>query len=474
MTMPPEIARFIHVGIVLVAILALAYRPRWLPWVAVAAIVLIYGPVAAGRLQTWNLFHYYINAKYVGELGYYQLYNCAAAALPDEIGPQVVRNLETYKYTTGNALPPCAANFSPARWQEFTADLAWLDGNGQGPGIADAVRDKGLNTTPPWLWLASTLAANTTPGSPAFWIGVNLDVIALVAALIFVLLTTRQVTAVSLAVINLSTWLGSASFVMGHWLQWLWLAALFVALAAWRRRRHGLAGAMIAIASIDRIFPAVLFLWPLLHRRKVGRRFWSAAIAVGMMGVVAGSSTPAGMGVWPEFVRKMASHSAAIAAEPGVNVGLRNMYTMLSNPDSAVDTFAAFAIGDVGSGVRTAAPAWTWLPVAVFVALAVYAIRRRAWLSFSDALLVIFPAMTLSHYYYAWLSLNALEADRNDATYLLLLNLVGIILAYFALDTLTAYGVVQIMILVYVYRRINQCLKSSRSQQSLPAWLSAS
>ena len=447
-----ELLRLALVGVLLLAILAVAYRPKWLPLVAVLAVAVW---LPRGQMQRWNVYHYWLNTKYFPELGYFDLYDCTAAAAPDMVGNVPARNLATYQYTAANELPGCT-QFTSERLAEFQSDLAWLETHGKGPGIEEAIRDKGLNTTPPWL-VVSGIFADSAPGSPLFWLGLHLDTIALAAALLYVAWAVGTMAA-AVATISLATWIGTAGYITGHWLQWIWLAALLVAMAAMRRKHYGLAGGMIALAAADRIFPGVLFLWPLLNRRRVPAEFWKAAVAVGVMAVGLGSQTPAGLAIWPEFFSKMAAHSQAIVSEPGVNIGLRNLAVMVSNPQAAWETWLAFGAGIVDGRISTSAPAWTWIPTAVFAALGGVAIWRRPKMLFGDGLLLIFPAVVLSHYYYAWLALNSAEASDNELVELLLINLVTLVLAYYALDFLAAYAVAQLLILFYLYRRMNKCL----------------
>jgi len=471
MIYPLELSRLIVAGLLLLAILALAYRPRLLPLVAVAAIALIYGPIAVGRVQQWNTFHYWINAKYWPELGYFDLYNCAAAAAPALFGDVPIRNLETYDYEpAGTAAAACPRDkFTPARWAEFQHDLTWLhDRPGNRAGIfQDIIRDKGLNTTPAWLAIAAPFA-NVAAGSPIFWAGLYGDSILLIIALAL-LAKVRGLRPAALAAISLTTWIGTAAQLMGHWFQYLWLALLIVALVAWQRRKWATAGAAIALAAALRIFPGVLFVWPLLHPRQTPRRFWIGAMVAGGLAVAGGSFTPAGLSIWPDFLAKMSLHSAAIALEPG-NMGIRNLAATIAQTPAALAVWDAFALGKIAPDLPAAAPAWTWIFTAVFGGLALVAIARRQSFQFGDGLMLIFPGLVLSRYYYAWLSLNIIEADANEAAGLLLLNLVGVVAMYW-LHPLVAYQVTQALLLVYLYRRSTKCLKSP---QLTPAWSSAS
>lgn len=98
-----QISRLILVAILAAAILAIAYRPKWLPFIAIAGIGLVYGPVSVGKLQAWNAFHYWMNTKYFAEVGYFDFYNCVRNV--GEFGSHA-RNLNTYEIVPiDNVLP---------------------------------------------------------------------------------------------------------------------------------------------------------------------------------------------------------------------------------------------------------------------------------------------------------------------------------------------------------------------------------
>src|SRR5690242_19857377 len=77
----------------------------------------IYGP--------WGIFHYYLGAKYVKELGYFNLYSCALQTNPTIWKDTfTVRDLSTYTLIARNKLTPCPRKaFSLVRWKEFSSDV---------------------------------------------------------------------------------------------------------------------------------------------------------------------------------------------------------------------------------------------------------------------------------------------------------------------------------------------------------------
>lgn len=449
-----ELSRLIVAGVVIAGILALARRPKWLPLVAVAGWLVIYGPVAAGRLQAWNVFHYWLNTKYVGEVGFTDFYNCAYEAAPADFG-DMARNLATYQIVPINTLPPCPReNFTPARWAEFQSDLAWLKSRPGRPQLWDGmIRDKGLNTTPTWLAFAVPLANALPAGGPAFWLAMYADFMLLLLALLAVA-WLRSVKTASLMAIFLLTWIGNLPQLMGHWFQYVWLALLLLAMLAWHRRRWAAAGAFLALAAALRIFPGLLFTWPLLHWRRIPRRFWTGAAVAGITAVAAGSFTPMGLHVWPAFLAKMAQHSAFIVTEPG-NMGLRNLVDTLVDSQGAIADWSAFAMGEIQPGGGQAAPGWAWLAVAVFGGLALVALARRPKMNWGDGLLLLFPTLVLSRYYYAIMVLNFDQADDNEAVGLLLINLLCLVLMYW-LHPLLAYQVGQFVIFLYLVGKVNK------------------
>ncbi len=443
--------RLILVAVLLLAILATAYRPTLLPFIAVGGFLAIYGAGLTTRVQVWNVFHYWLNAKYIKELGYNDFYSCAYTAGGTEyFGDGAIRNLYTYEYSQPGALPPCPPeNFSQARWQEFSDDLAWLRSR---PGRwTYLMRDKGLNTTPTWLAMSERLANIAPAGTAGWWLILYADSVLLAAALVLVGFV-RGPQIASLMTIFLLTWVGTAPQLMGHWFQYLWLVLCLISLSGWHKKLYAVSGAALALAAALRIFPAVLFVWPLLHWRQVNRRFWLAAIATGLAAMLAGSFTSLGWSVWPQFIDKLLRHARHIVIEPG-NLGLRNLIAGLNDPAGALATWRAFGLGDVGGVIFPYPPAWAWAAVAIMAALAAIAMTKKKRMHFGSGLPFLFFGMVVSRYYYGIIALSFDDADKGEVIMLLVISLIFIVLTYW-LHPVIGYLVGQFALLVYLYWKV--------------------
>ena len=112
-------------------------------------------------------------------------------------------------------------------------------------------------------------------------------------------------------------------------------------------------------------------------------------------------------------------------------------------------------MGEIQPGGGQAAPGWAWLAVAVFGGLALVALARRPKMNWGDGLLLLFPTLVLSRYYYAIMVLNFDQADDNEAVGLLLINLLCLVLMYW-LHPLLAYQVGQFVIFLYLVGKVNK------------------
>src|SRR5574341_1222945 len=113
-----------------------------------------------GHIHYWDVFHYFMGAKYLPELGYDRLYEATVVA-GRELGAfgsvTHVRDLTTYGARAVDAIDAreLRGHFSEARWQAFKQDLAFfIPRVGSWPG---PLADHGYNDPP---------ASRASPGSP--------------------------------------------------------------------------------------------------------------------------------------------------------------------------------------------------------------------------------------------------------------------------------------------------------------------
>src|SRR5262249_7519190 len=119
-------------------------------------------------LHLWDIFHYYVGAKYLPELGYNRLYVCAVVAekeLDGRVEPdRRIRNLVTNDIEpVGAALADpaaCTSHFSPERWRAFKHDVDYFRHTFYPVRWkVEVLQDHGFNGTPVWALLGRGLAS---------------------------------------------------------------------------------------------------------------------------------------------------------------------------------------------------------------------------------------------------------------------------------------------------------------------------
>ena len=226
------------------------------------------------RIDSYDVIHYYLGAKYFDELGYYGLY--PAIALADaEAGPfnSGVSRYRSQDKEQGYELRPISeaiengrklrkTSFSPERWESFVRDFLHLqrDFTMTSDLWETLLKDRGFNATPAWVSLVSPVAG-MVPVKHVKWLCLT-DLLFLAIGLLFVHWAYGGVAALwAMAFLFLSyslRWpvIGWAFF------RYDWVCALLVALALIRKNHHFPAGIMAAIASMFRLFPVLWLFGP--------------------------------------------------------------------------------------------------------------------------------------------------------------------------------------------------------------------
>lgn len=282
-------------------------------------------------LQFHEFFHYYVGTKYFDEVGYLGLYDCAALAdaeiaVKDGVAPRIVGRVRDLgdvfaDKTVAAARSDCAdgprARFSPERWGAFEDDLRALERLVPDAWWNDVVDDKGLNSPPTFMALASPVMQAIpieADGLPTYVLVTSIDLL-LIAVSYVALRRTLGTTASALAAVTFgASFLGSYGWLGGAVLRFTWVAALVVGLAALQRERWVLAGILMGWAGCDRLFPfafvagaAVPLAWDALRSRR--RRPAFAQFAAGAGGVVVFSVATSialfGAAPWATFAARM-------------------------------------------------------------------------------------------------------------------------------------------------------------------------
>lgn len=225
-----------------------------------------FGRVSAGLVHRWEMYHYYVGAKYHAELGYERLYECAALADAENGAPprpgRRIRDLRTdgtlLAAEVSNAPEQCKAHFSAARWSTFKSDIGFFR-RGLGKRWEQAQLDHGYNPPPLWTATWGKLAQQVPLTVRNLQLLAGLDVLLMLGVLTALWACFGRTTA-ALGAVFWGTQAASEFGWTGGGLgrqDWLFFAVLGVGLL--RRNRNAWAGAALALSGQLRLFP-LLFL----------------------------------------------------------------------------------------------------------------------------------------------------------------------------------------------------------------------
>jgi|CXWL01.1.fsa_nt_gi hypothetical protein len=447
-------ARLVLALAVVAFALALPRRRTWLAPLAVAVAVATVGSalwsyVSSPAVRGWNVFHYYLGAEYYGELGYYDLYPAALHADREGVGAFAevtrVRDQITYEVvrrSEAEADFDPAAHFTPERWRNFAADVEALSRHESEDDWKRIFTDRGYNATPFWSAAArgvTTLLPARRPVALKLLAGLDLVLLA-VAGLALVSAFGTEGALATLLLFLLSPVDGER--MIGGFLQYDWLAALALGLAARQRGRTLAAGIAFGYATLVRVFPvlfvAALLLPNLIRWVRRGRISRGALVLGGSFAVVllvgfgVGCTTSRGVDAWREFAGKIGFH-----AERHVfgdqRVGLQHLFT--SQLGETAD-----GTGARRDALRASQPVVWLLGGSLLAAAGLVLLRRRGTAAFLVGLVPFYVLTVASRYYWAVLSFLPLgpRSDRRALPHLL--GLVGLLFAAFYAARLAGAG----------------------------------
>ena len=376
-----------------------------------------------GALCWWNLFqfhypgfahpsetfHYYIGAKYFPELGYDNLYACTAVA-DAEAGldaPRPMRDLRSNALITSAevlAQPErCKQAFTPARWAAFRTDIDRLRSSVAPRRWLRSQQDHGYNATPAW-GIAGRLLTSTGPVTEGQLRALrSIDTGLLLALGLGIVWAFGWQVAAIAAVFFGCNYVAPFGWTGGGLLRQDWLAATGLALCALRKEWFATGGALLAFATLLRLFPGLVVVGALLGilGRWVGtrrltlmpgeRRFLAGGLVATALLLPASAALHGGFGSWQDFAQNSRTHLSTPLAN---HLGLRSVLShdpSLSGEqarDPALDDpmarwkqgrterfgsqrlfFAALVLGFAGLVARAGAGQPLWLGAALGVAL---------------------------------------------------------------------------------------------------------
>ncbi|MEW5739510.1 MAG: hypothetical protein AB1938_11320 [Myxococcota bacterium] len=247
-------------------------------------------------LHHYDMRTYFPIAKYFPELRFDGVYVASAAVVAedrgglDAMGNVGFRDLRTHVPTNAKDarahVEEVRARFSPERWDEFKKDMGYFRRAMGDGGFLGSMADHGGNATPVWFFGARVLFGFLPASDFALWVGVVADVLLLLLGFGMLWWAFGPRTALLAATI-----FGAMDFYMfgtnwfGAALRHDWLALWCMGLAALKKERFRLAGALFAWSALIRAFPALTFVtlavppaWDAvaaLARRKFSLREWA-------------------------------------------------------------------------------------------------------------------------------------------------------------------------------------------------------
>lgn len=384
--------------------LTMGARDRWRQAVRAALVVLTTvgwfnyyqfdREVFAGIDDHTDITYYYLNSKYLDELGFYGFY--AALLVADaETNDHHTHSVTRYRDLRDDTVKPVAValahgeslrdtRFTEARWEAFCADADWfLARIPNQVARKDFYVDHGYNPPPTWSIVGGALAS--VPVAYLKWIA---SVDTALVALMFVGVGRAFGAEVALwaMLYFVCTFSGRWPILGQALLRFDWLAALVGGVAALRVGRHGAAGGLLTYAALNRVFPAIFlggWLWTLLDDLRARRgvsaphlRFAGAGLLVAAL-LTGGAWTRYGREIFEESAHNLSMHNRSFSSH---RIGLGTLAVWRGETTGAqIERTGGMAAREVK--VQAMQPALRIAGVAAIALVAAAALRSRrpAW-----------------------------------------------------------------------------------------------
>jgi hypothetical protein len=223
---------------------------------------------AAGIGDGSDIAYYYLNTKYLQELGYFRLY-AAMITADKELEDRHASRLRRYRDLRDYRMRPIGAalehgaeireqRFTPERWEEFRHDADHFMAMPQFRAQRDYFfADHGYNPPPTWAVPGLALVASV-PVERVKWLTL-VDVGLVLAALAAVTWAFGPEIALWVLLFFACTFSGRWPMLGQTLLRYDWSSALVIGVCLLKKERWALAGAALSYAALNRIFPAIFF-----------------------------------------------------------------------------------------------------------------------------------------------------------------------------------------------------------------------
>jgi hypothetical protein len=221
-------------------------------------------------LHHYDMRTYFPIARDFQQLRFDGVYAASAAAVGEDRGGLSAiagveyRDLRTHAMTTVGAsqahIAEVRARFSPDAWQRFRADMAYFRSAMGDGAFLDSMHDHGGNATPVWFLEARVLMGAFAASDFSLWLGVVADIaLVLLAFAGFAWAFGPRTALVAMTLFGAMDFYMFGTNWFGAALRHDWLALWALGLAALKKERFALGGALLAWSALIRAFPALAF-----------------------------------------------------------------------------------------------------------------------------------------------------------------------------------------------------------------------
>jgi len=437
----PDSLRLLKGTVAALACVLLVVEPRLLARLRPAAVprvrtggTILFGAVAlvaffqlfrfpdVGYLHSWEMYHYYVGAKYAPELGYERLYACTTIADAEagiDVQGRLLRDLRDDTLIGAAAVvgdvPACKAHFTPERWSSFTTDLAAFRRLAGSRRTWERMQlDHGYNPSPVWTVLGREIAARIPPTPRALRALAFVDV-GLIASGLLALAWGFGWRLAALSALYLGTQAPAGlEWTGGAFLRYDWWFLVVCAVALLRRGRPFLAGFALGWAGLLRVFPLLFWAGPLvmLARDLAARKGVSLARRRLLLGGLCAACTllpAASVALGPRSFAQFFDHVTMHAQTPIDNhMSLRSLFSYVPQERRRADADrVVVGVPDAWTAARQerlrALEPWFVLASGALLALFVACVwrLRTPWLGVVLSLLPVIVLTDPSCYYFS-------------------------------------------------------------------------
>lgn len=248
----------------------------------------------------WGIFHYYLGAKYLKNIGYFSLYSCVLEVNKKKWDVKLVRDMHSYMLVQPQQLSKCQRNnFRDDQWKEFVRDTMFITSRAQKDYWAQAITDKGFNPPPFWAALVGSIAHVIPLNNVTYWLLFNIDFLLLLFAAVLVW-WSAGITAGFITLSLSFFYFGTFGAIGNNFLQYGWYPLIVGTIVTWCMKKPKASGILLGFATGLQSFPGffaipVVFLlcvsW-MQNRKKLNKMYEYFSLAfVATMLICAGVGT---------------------------------------------------------------------------------------------------------------------------------------------------------------------------------------